>query len=114
VVPGRPYAVTFNNVLQEETSTGRVVYLPWYGGTLLDDAAGAVYRRLGYTVRRVDVRRVYQLQGALRCVVNVVDRTPSTVIVGKRGDLHRRPVLPGTHRGRPKNRDLPAPMRRGA
>lgn len=91
LVPGEGYSVSYNNVLQEETPSGFVVYLPYYGAGPLDAAAADVYSQLGYQIRPVDVRGVFQGQGALRCVVNVIGRQSITPAVPV--DLNASPSL---------------------
>lgn len=75
-LPDRACLVTFNNVLQEETAARPVVYLPNYGAGELDHAARAVYSTRGYRVAPVEVRSLFQWQGAVRCLVNVIERRP--------------------------------------
>ena len=87
-IPGADHGMTYNNVLQEETPDGPVVYLPQYGLEELDAAAVRVYVELGYEVRPVDVSQIFELQGTLRCVVNVIRREP--VLVEDEENLHVR------------------------
>ncbi len=77
VVPGRDertYLTPLNVVIEEEPN-GRVVYLPVYRHTPgLNDAAAAVWRGLGYEIRRVDCTETFVHFGSLRCLVNVLVR----------------------------------------
>ena len=78
VVPardGRTY-LTYANVLMEQRGGQRRVYLPFYRGVeRLNDAARAVWERLGYEVRPVDCTSVYGHFGCLHCLVNVLTRS---------------------------------------
>lgn len=77
VVPGRDGRtyLTYVNVILDEADGGRVVYLPVYRHVpALNDAAAAVWRDLGYEVRRVDCTETYVHYGSLRCLVNVLAR----------------------------------------
>ena len=62
--------ITYTNAILED----RVVYLPRYGLPGLDSAAAAVYGRLGFEVRPVDVSSVYAHGGTLHCLVHVLRR----------------------------------------
>jgi N-dimethylarginine dimethylaminohydrolase len=73
---GGDFAISYNNVLQEEREGGKVVYLPIYRVPALDAAAREVYQSMGFTVRTVDVTSVCHLLGAVRCLANVVERGP--------------------------------------
>jgi N-dimethylarginine dimethylaminohydrolase len=66
--------LTFNNVLMEQRSGRRIVYLPQYGFEDLDEAGIAAWERIGYEVRPVDVSEIYEYGGTLRCVTNVLSR----------------------------------------
>lgn len=68
------WMISYNNVLMEERDGRRIVYMPVYQIARLDQAAEAIYRSLGFEVRRIDVSGVYQWGGALRCMVNVLER----------------------------------------
>jgi hypothetical protein len=74
------WMVSYNNVLQEERGGRKIVYMPIYQIPTLDAVATAIYEGLGWEVRTVDVSRIYPLGGALRCVVNVIQRRPSTTV----------------------------------
>ena len=91
------WMLTYNNVLMEERGGRRIVYMPYYGVSALDEAAASAYEREGLEVRPVDVRGVYRLGGALRCTVNVLRRRPDrpcavgaregAMVGGRRGSL---------------------------
>lgn len=69
--------VTYTNALfdREPGPHGRpIVYLPTYRLPSLDAAAAAQYRSLGYLVHPIDVSSIYQLNGSLGCLVNVMAR----------------------------------------
>jgi hypothetical protein len=68
------WMITYNNVLMEEREGDRVVYMPVYDAPPLDLVAGAIYRSFGFEVRTIDVSRIYQRGGAVRCLVNVTRR----------------------------------------
>lgn len=72
--PGGEHFVTFNNALLEERAGRRIAYVPRYGMPDLEHEARLVYARAGYEVRFVDVRRIYALEGAVRCLANVLKR----------------------------------------
>lgn len=75
VLPGAGSYVTYTNALFDRDARGPVVYLPTYRLPALDDDAAARYRALGYRVVPIDVTSVYQLNGSLGCLVNVMART---------------------------------------
>ncbi|MFC1888221.1 agmatine deiminase family protein [Thermodesulfobacteriota bacterium] len=66
--------VTYNNVLMEERNQRRIVYMPVYGFEELDRIAENKYQSLGFEVRRVNASSLYQYDGSLRCIVNVLAR----------------------------------------
>jgi len=72
--PGAGWMITYNNVLMETRGDRKTAYVPIYRQPLLDDVAVEIYRRLGFTVHTVDVSKIYDLGGALRCIVNVTRR----------------------------------------
>ena len=74
VLPGAGSYVTYTNALFDRDPGGPVVYLPTYDLPALDDVAAARYRALGYRVVPIDVSSVYQLNGSLGCLVNVMAR----------------------------------------
>lgn len=69
--------LSYNNVLQETTTDSKVVVLPTYGFPKLDAAAIETWERLGYTVRSVDMSGIVDLQGAVRCLTQVLHREPA-------------------------------------
>ena len=77
VVPGgdgRTW-MTFVNVIIDREGDDEIVYMPVYRQVPeLNDAAEEVWRRLGFTVRRVDCTETYQSFGSLRCLVSVLRR----------------------------------------
>lgn len=67
--------LTYNNVVVEDHPAGRTVYLPRYGLLSLDEAAGGVWRRLGYDVKTVTGLTISAMYGgSLRCCLKVVAR----------------------------------------
>jgi len=78
--PAEEWMVTYNNVLIDEQDGQRVVYMPVYDEPVLDQAAEAVYRSLGFDVRTIHVSQVFQHGGAVRCLVNVLAREPYDAI----------------------------------
>lgn len=74
VLEGAGSYVTYTNVLFDRDERGPHVYLPTYGLPVLDDAAAAIYERLGLRVTPIDVSKIYQLNGSLGCLVNVLER----------------------------------------
>jgi hypothetical protein len=71
---GRTWMTPLNAVL-ETGPAGPVVYMPVYAGAEALNAAGeAIWRDLGFTVRRVDCTSAYRHFGSLRCLVNVLSR----------------------------------------
>ena len=68
------WMITYNNVLMEQRDGKRIVYMPIYHLPALDFVAEAIYRSLGFEVRTVDVSRIYECGGAVRCLVNVTRR----------------------------------------
>jgi hypothetical protein len=77
VVPacdGRTY-LTYNNVLLDQQTGHRVVYLPTYRGVeALNAAARGVWESLGYQMRLVDCTETYRHFGCLHCLVNILRR----------------------------------------
>ena len=78
VVPardGRTY-LTYVNVLIDQQSGRRLVYLPFYRGVeRLNAAARAAWEDLGYEIRPVDCTTAYRHFGCLHCLVNVLSRS---------------------------------------
>ncbi|PKK89455.1 MAG: hypothetical protein CVV64_14340 [Candidatus Wallbacteria bacterium HGW-Wallbacteria-1] len=68
------YIITYCNVLLDYRDDGNYVYMPVYGLDRLDDYAESVFENLGFHVKRVDISRLYQLGGTVRCVTNVMGR----------------------------------------
>lgn len=68
------FIVTYNNVLQESADGQRVVYMPTYRIPALDAAARRVYEQLGAKVHSIDVAPIAHLNGAVRCMANVIER----------------------------------------
>ncbi len=76
VLDGAGSYVTYTNALFDRRADGtRVVYLPTYEQPALDHAARAFYVAHGFEVRPIDVAPIYQLNGSLGCLVNVLART---------------------------------------
>ena len=74
VLPGAGSYITYTNALFDRDAAGPVVYLPTYRVPALDAAATALYRDLGYRVVPIDVSTIYQRNGSLGCLVNVLAR----------------------------------------
>ena len=70
------WMITYNNVLIDRRRGRSTVYMPVYRIPALDRTAAAIYSDLGFDVRTVDVSRIYNLGGAVRCIVNVTRRKP--------------------------------------
>lgn len=70
------FMVTYNNVLQETVDGHRVVYMPTWRIPALDAAARRAYEQLGAKVHTVDVAPIAHLNGAVRCMANVIERRP--------------------------------------
>ena len=66
--------VTWTNAVMEERNDRRLVYLPAYGIPLLDRAAQAAWRKLGYEPSPIRARKVIREGGAVRCVTNALHR----------------------------------------
>jgi hypothetical protein len=67
--------LTYNNVLVEEDSSGKLVYLPRYGWPAMDEAARQAWGRLGFATRPIDGLTISAMYGgALRCAVKVLAR----------------------------------------
>ena len=94
ILPGAGSYVTYTNALFDRCSASLrgaarsgeagpcdrepggtpVVYLPTYRVPELDDAAARTYEGLGFRVVPIDVSSIYQLNGSLGCLVNVMAR----------------------------------------
>lgn len=73
-VDGKTY-LTHVNVLIDRRDGASIVYMPIYRGAEgLNDAAGLVWRGMGYEVRPVDCTTTYRRFGNLHCLVNVLER----------------------------------------
>ncbi|MCB9851564.1 MAG: agmatine deiminase family protein [Phycisphaerales bacterium] len=68
------WIMTYNNVVMDERNGHRVVLMPIYNVPDMDQAAAQAYAKLGFEVKTIDVSGVYEYGGAVRCIVNVVDR----------------------------------------
>lgn len=76
---GRNWMITYNNVLIDNQGDTRTVYMPVYQIPALDRVASAIYCELGFRVVEVDVSAVHEWGGAVRCLVNVTQRSPATL-----------------------------------
>ncbi len=77
VVPGRDGRtyITYTNVIIDEQSDRRIVYVPTYRGAgRLNEEAKTIWRSLGYEVVPIDCTTAYPHFGSLRCLVNVLRR----------------------------------------
>jgi hypothetical protein len=64
------------NAILDEGDGTRTVYMPVYRGVeVLNGAARALWRDLGYRVRTVDCTDTFRHFGSLRCLVNVLRRS---------------------------------------
>lgn len=70
------WIMTYNNVIMERRNGCRIVLMPTYNVPEMDNAAAKAYRKLGFEVKPIDVSGVFEYGGAVRCIVNVVDRRP--------------------------------------
>jgi len=77
VLAGAGSYITYTNALFDRDAAGPVVYLPTYALPTLDGAATRLYESLGYRVVPIDVSTIYQLNGSLGCLVNVMARDRS-------------------------------------
>lgn len=68
------WIMTYNNVVMDERNGHRVVLMPIYNVPDMDQAAVEAYTKLGFEVKTIDVSGVYEYGGAVRCIVNVVER----------------------------------------
>ena len=79
VLDGGGSFVTYTNALFDRTAppsggATRIVYLPTYALPALDHAAEQFYEQQGFEVHPIDVSPIYQLNGSLGCLVNVLAR----------------------------------------
>lgn len=83
---GGDWIMTYNNVIMENRGNRRVVLMPIYNVPAMDQAAAQAYEKLGFEVKTIDVSGVFEYGGAVRCIVNVVDRVRNEVkpVVPKR------------------------------
>jgi N-dimethylarginine dimethylaminohydrolase len=67
--------LTYNNVLIEDDTDGKIVYLPSYGWDALDAAAARAWRSIGFAPRPIEGLVTSAMYGgALRCAVKVLAR----------------------------------------
>jgi hypothetical protein len=66
--------LSYTNGVFETRDGKNIAYVPAYGMAALDEAARAVYTRLGWEVRSIRVRAVYPFHGTVGCLVNVLAR----------------------------------------
>ncbi|XOV71323.1 MAG: hypothetical protein ACFHW5_21840 [Verrucomicrobiota bacterium] len=71
------WMVTYNNVLMDFRRGHAIVYMPVYHLDALDNAARKVYESKGFEVRTINVSTVFHLNGAIRCLANVIERKPT-------------------------------------
>jgi hypothetical protein len=74
VLDGGGSFVTYTNALFDRRGATRIVYLPTYALPALDRAAEQFYAQQGFEVHPIDVSSIYQLNGSLGCLVNVLAR----------------------------------------
>jgi hypothetical protein len=74
VLAGGGSFVTYTNALFDRRGDQRIVYLPTYAQPALDNAAQSFYEAQGFEVHRIDVSKIYHLNGSLGCLVNVLAR----------------------------------------
>ncbi len=69
--------VTYNNSILERRADGRLhAYVPQFGVLALDGVGRAAYEAAGVIVHPIDVSAVFRNRGTVRCLVNVLRRTP--------------------------------------
>jgi len=74
VLEGAGSYITYTNALFDRRGDTRVVYMPTYDLPALDEAGAAFWRAQGFEVHPIDVSSIYQLNGSLGCLVNVLAR----------------------------------------
>lgn len=74
VLAGAGSYVTYTNALFDRRGDTRIVYLPTYALPALDAAGAAFWTAQGFEVHPIDVSAIYQLNGSLGCLVNVLAR----------------------------------------
>ena len=67
---------TYNNVVMESDAATSRVLMPTYGLPSLDVAAYQVWRNLGFEVETIATMAIADLEGAVRCVSQVLERAP--------------------------------------
>jgi hypothetical protein len=67
--------ITYNNVLLETRGDTQHAYLPQFGIPTLDQAGQDAYAAAGITVHNIRVKNIYQYNGTVRCLVNIVKRS---------------------------------------
>ncbi len=75
VLAGAGSYVTYTNALFDRRGDQRIVYLPTYALPALDAAGTAFWEAQGFEVHPIDVSTIYQLNGSLGCLVNVLQRS---------------------------------------
>lgn len=73
---GEEWMVSYTNVLMEKNGSEKLVYLPRYAIPALDKAARELWVAQGFKVKDVNVSKVFDLGGAIRCIANVTLREP--------------------------------------
>jgi hypothetical protein len=68
--------LAYTNGVYATRGGARIAWVPRYGIEPLDELAFATYRKLGWEVRPVSVRKVYPYHGTIGCLVNVLSRSP--------------------------------------
>ena len=66
--------MSYNNGIVDTRGGRTIYYMPTFGMSRLDDAAGRIFRGAGCDVVPIDCSRIWHLCGSLHCLVNVVAR----------------------------------------
>lgn len=66
--------ITYNNALLEHRDGKLHAYVPQFGIAALDRAGRRAYEAAGVVVHPIRVARIYQYNGTVRCLVNIVRR----------------------------------------
>ena len=67
--------LTYNNVLLETDKNNKIVYLPRYGWSTMDQAASKAWKKLGFDTKFIDGLTISAMYGgALRCSVKVLEK----------------------------------------
>jgi hypothetical protein len=66
--------LSYTNGVFEVRGSHRIAYVPAYDIPVLDAAAHATYRKLGWDVVPIHVRGLFPYHGTICCVVNVLTR----------------------------------------